>query len=113
MDEDLDTLSRDELIAEVRRLRAGIREHRDSTGHDLCWHLALDREKLPITKEATMEAFRFGLARRGVITSGWWDRQLGLCLLGALVLFGWEKGYNDDGELLWWCDAAREGARFL
>ncbi len=38
MDEDLDTLSRDELIAEVRRLRAGIREHRDSTGHDLCWH---------------------------------------------------------------------------
>ncbi len=38
MDEDLDTLSRDDLIAEVRRLRAGIREHRDSTGHDLCWH---------------------------------------------------------------------------
>ena len=38
MDEDLDTLSRDELISEVRRLRAGIREHRDSSGHDLCWH---------------------------------------------------------------------------
>ena len=38
MDEDLDTLSREELIAEVRRLRAGIRGHRDSTGHDLCWH---------------------------------------------------------------------------
>jgi hypothetical protein len=38
MDEDLDTLSRDELIAEVRRLRAGIRAHRDSTGHELCWH---------------------------------------------------------------------------
>ncbi len=38
MDEDLDDLTRDELAAEVRRLRAGIREHRDSTGHDLCWH---------------------------------------------------------------------------
>ncbi|WP_141456208.1 hypothetical protein [Pseudoxanthomonas sp. z9] len=38
MDEDLDSLSRDELIAEIRRLRAGIREHRDSSGHDLCWH---------------------------------------------------------------------------
>jgi ketosteroid isomerase-like protein len=25
-------------IAEVRRLRAGIRTHRDSSGHDLCWH---------------------------------------------------------------------------
>lgn len=38
MDEDLDTLSRDALLAEVKRLRAGIRAHRDSTGHDLCWH---------------------------------------------------------------------------
>jgi hypothetical protein len=26
------------LIEEVRRLRAGIRDHRDSSGHDLCWH---------------------------------------------------------------------------
>jgi hypothetical protein len=38
MDDDLLTLTRDELIAEVRRLRAGIRAHRDSSGHDLCWH---------------------------------------------------------------------------
>jgi hypothetical protein len=38
MDEDLSTLSREQLIDEVRRLRAGIREHRDSTGQDLCWH---------------------------------------------------------------------------
>ena len=37
MDEDLDTLDRDALVAEVRRLRAGIRAHRDSAGHDLCW----------------------------------------------------------------------------
>ena len=38
MDEDLATLDRDGLIAEVRRLRTGIRKHRDSTGHELCWH---------------------------------------------------------------------------
>lgn len=38
MDEDLDTMSREALIAEARKLRAGIRAHRDSTGHDLCWH---------------------------------------------------------------------------
>ena len=38
MDTDLDTLTRDQLIAEVKKLRAGIRAHRDSTGHDLCWH---------------------------------------------------------------------------
>ena len=37
-DADLSTLDRDALIAEVRRLRAGIREHRDSSGHELCWH---------------------------------------------------------------------------
>jgi hypothetical protein len=38
MDEDLERLSRDDLLDEVRKLRAAIREHRDSTGHDLCWH---------------------------------------------------------------------------
>ena len=38
MDDDLVTLSREELIREVKRLRAGIRAHRDSSGHDLCWH---------------------------------------------------------------------------
>ena len=38
IDPDLDTMSRDELAAEVRRLRAGIRAHRDSSGHELCWH---------------------------------------------------------------------------
>ncbi|QNM84119.1 hypothetical protein H8M03_12210 [Sphingomonas sabuli] len=31
-------MERDRLIAEVRSLRAGIREHRDSSGHQLCWH---------------------------------------------------------------------------
>ncbi len=38
MDDDLERLSREDLITEVKRLRAGIREHRDSTGHELCWH---------------------------------------------------------------------------
>jgi hypothetical protein len=38
MDEDLDALSREQLLAEVRRLRKGIRDHRDSSGHELCWY---------------------------------------------------------------------------
>jgi hypothetical protein len=38
MDDDLDRMGREQLVAEVKRLRAGIRAHRDSTGHDLCWH---------------------------------------------------------------------------
>lgn len=38
MDDDLQAMSRDQLLAEVKRLRAGIRAHRDATGHELCWH---------------------------------------------------------------------------
>lgn len=37
MDDDLDGMDREGLVAEVKRLRAGIRAHRDSSGHDLCW----------------------------------------------------------------------------
>ena len=39
LDDDLANMGREELVAEVKRLRAGIRGHRDSSGHDLCWHL--------------------------------------------------------------------------
>ena len=38
MDSDLESFSREQLIAEVKKLRQGIRGHRDSTSHDLCWH---------------------------------------------------------------------------
>ncbi len=38
MDEDLDRLSREQLLDEVKKLRRGIREHRDGTRHELCWH---------------------------------------------------------------------------
>ena len=37
-DSDLDGMSREQLLDEVRKLRAAIREHRDSRGMDLCWH---------------------------------------------------------------------------
>ncbi len=38
MDNDLDTMSREQLMDEVRKLRAGVRTHRDSAGNQLCWH---------------------------------------------------------------------------
>jgi hypothetical protein len=38
MDEELQLMSKDQLIEEIKKLRMGIREHRDSTGHNLCWH---------------------------------------------------------------------------
>ncbi len=37
MDEDLMRLDREALVAEVKRLRDGIRQHRDSSEHELCW----------------------------------------------------------------------------
>jgi len=38
MDEDLDAMSREQLIQEARKMRMAIRHHRDARGHDLCWH---------------------------------------------------------------------------
>lgn len=38
IDSDVQDMSREMLIEEVMKLRQGIREHRDSAGHDLCWH---------------------------------------------------------------------------
>jgi hypothetical protein len=81
--------------------------------HDLAWYLALNRARLPESKEAAIGRFRAALEGHGVATEGWWDRQLGLCLLGALVQFGWEKALGDDAELAWWVDAADAGARWL
>lgn len=38
MDDDLEGMTPELLIAEVRKLRGGIRNHRDSTLQELCWH---------------------------------------------------------------------------
>lgn len=38
MDADLDRMSREQLLEEVKKLRNGIRAHRDSKLHELCWH---------------------------------------------------------------------------
>lgn len=38
MNTDLGQMTRQELLEEVVKLREGIRKHRDSTLHELCWH---------------------------------------------------------------------------
>jgi hypothetical protein len=38
MDTDLGQMTREELVAAVKKLRQAIRIHRDSGGHALCWH---------------------------------------------------------------------------
>ena len=84
-----------------------------SACHELGWYLAINRSRLPETKEATIERFRAGLEHHGVDTAGWWDRQLDLSLFATLVLFGWEKALGDDAELGWWVERARRGAGLL
>jgi hypothetical protein len=83
--------------------------------HELGWYLALNRARLPVghTKESTIDAFEAALRRHGIDTTGWFERQLSLCLLGTLVQFGWEKAYGDDDELRWWCEAAAPGLEML
>jgi hypothetical protein len=58
MDEDLKQLTRVQLINEVKKLRQGIRQHRDTGMHELCWHhpalwglLPESTDPLPIVPE--------------------------------------------------------------
>jgi hypothetical protein len=70
---------------------------------DLAWYLAINCRRLPQGKEDAIAAYRRALEECGIGTEPWWDRQLALCLLGALVQFGWEKALGGyDEELAWW-----------
>lgn len=80
---------------------------------DLAWMLALNRSRIPTTKEATIDAFAAALRERGRPTDGWFDRQLDLCLLGMAATMGWEKALGDDVELDWWVDRVRRGRDLL
>jgi thiamine kinase-like enzyme len=80
---------------------------------ELAWYLAINRARMPQSKEDTIARFRRALDDNGVTTNGWFEQQLALSLLAGLVLFGWEKGAGDADELGWWCDRAREGAALL
>ena len=77
---------------------------------DLCWYLALNRARLPETKEATIARFRADLDAHGIDTAGWFDRQLDLCLIAIMVTFGWEKALGDEDELRWWEDQVLQAA---
>jgi Phosphotransferase enzyme family len=81
---------------------------------DLAWYLAINCRRLPQSKEDSMTHYRAALEADGIDTEPWWDRQLALSLLGALVQFGWEKAFGGlDDELEWWQAKAVAGARLL
>lgn len=79
---------------------------------ELAWYLAVNCDRLPESKEATIGAYRAALENAGVATAGWWDRALDLALLGAFVQLGWSKT-EDLAELGWWADRVLSVAREL
>ncbi|MGH8825773.1 MAG: phosphotransferase family protein [Jiangellaceae bacterium] len=81
--------------------------------YELAWYLSINRARLPHSKEDAIAAFGAALERHGVATRGWYERQVAVCLLGSLVVFGWEKALGDDAELAWWCDRVPDGAACL
>ncbi|HTY72604.1 MAG TPA: phosphotransferase [Actinomycetes bacterium] len=87
---------------------------RGAPASDLAWYLAINCRRLPQSKEAAIGAYREALERHGVDTDEWWERQVALCLLGALVQFGWEKALGGyDAELAWWEARALAAAHLL
>jgi hypothetical protein len=81
---------------------------------ELAWYLAINSARIPHSKEDAIEAFRAALEVHGIDTEPWWERQLGLALLGGLVHFGWEKALGGrNAELEWWEARAVEGSRYL
>ncbi|HEY8728136.1 MAG TPA: phosphotransferase [Acidothermaceae bacterium] len=79
---------------------------------DLAWYLAVNCDRLPEPKEATIACYREALGRHGIDVAGWFDRQLELALLGAFVQLGWSKT-NGLPELQWWVDRVTPTARDL
>jgi hypothetical protein len=80
---------------------------------EIVWYLALNRARMPRSKEDTIAHYRRELERNGVDTASWWERQLGLCMIGVMVTIAWEKALGDAEELAWWERAAVDGARWL
>ncbi len=84
-------------------------------GMELAHYLALNRARIPegFTPEMTIAEYRAALERRGIDTGAWWERQLGLSLLGIMVLLGWEKALGPPEDLAWWEQRVLEGADLL
>jgi hypothetical protein len=78
--------------------------------------LALNNARMPdgYGKQVAVDAYRDALGRHGIDTAGWFERQLALCLVGVMLLLGWEKAFDEAGtERAWWRDRTVDTAREL
>ena len=81
---------------------------------DLTWYLGVNCDRLPESKEDTIERYRRALEARGISTSEWWDAQLGLACIGNFLQFGWNKGMSGrNDEFCWWEERVLDAVRFL
>ena len=60
-------MSREELLVAARRMREAIRVHRDSSGHDLCWHHPALWDLLPDQTPAEIEVPEWPQFMRGCV----------------------------------------------
>jgi hypothetical protein len=84
----------------------------DAPCADLAWYLAVNCERIPESKEATIARYRAALESHGIDTGGWWDRQLALSLLGGAVQMAWSKADQPE-ELAWWAAWVHEASALL
>jgi thiamine kinase-like enzyme len=76
---------------------------------DLGWYVAVNCDRLPESKDASLDTYRQALERHGITTDSWWDDQVGLGLLGAFLQLGWSKAGQLE-ELSWWADVVDRAA---
>jgi hypothetical protein len=70
---------------------------------DLAWYLAVNCDRLPESKEDTIDAYRTSLESSGIDTASWWDDQLSPALAGAFLQLAWSKT-GDSAEFGWWSE---------
>ncbi len=75
------------------------------------WFLAINSRRIPYSLDEVMS----GYATEARIADR--ERHDALAVLSGLLLRGWRKALDaeegEPDELFWWCDRAREAARFL
>lgn len=94
---------------------------------DLAWYLAVNCDRLPVSKEDTMSCYRRCLETRlgRRIEERHWQAQLDLSLLGSFLQLGWSKALGvahatskearrrEEAELSWWTARIRPGIERL
>jgi hypothetical protein len=96
-------------------------------GIDVAWYLWALGIQLPVARETTIAWYRNRLAHRlgDRFSDAWWQPQMALSLLGQVLRGIWwnawavveepDPDYREwiRQDMTWWCERAREGARWL